>query len=118
MKALRRYFTLNTMEGKQVGSNGKLNIVPGFETYLGNYRVIKRMMEQMGVSYSMLCDPSEVLDTPADGEYRMYEGGTTQAEIKDAPNSIDTLLLQPLALEKTKKYIQNTYQPVTSLNIL
>ncbi len=117
-EGIARYFTLNEMEGKQVGSNGKLNIVPGFETYLGNYRVIKRMLEQMGVSYSMLCDPSEVLDTPADGEYRMYEGGTTQAEIKDAPNAIDTLLLQPWHLEKTKKYIQNTWhQPVTALNI-
>lgn len=117
-EGIARYFTLNTMEGKQVGSNGKLNIVPGFETYLGNYRVIKRMLEQMGVSYSMLCDPSEVLDTPADGQYRMYAGGTTQAEIKDAPNSIDTLLLQPWHLEKTKKYIQNTWhQPTTAVNI-
>jgi nitrogenase molybdenum-iron protein beta chain len=28
------------MEGKEVGSNGKINFVPGFETYLGNFRVI------------------------------------------------------------------------------
>ena len=27
-----RYFTLNYMEGKEPGKNGKLNIVPGFET--------------------------------------------------------------------------------------
>ena len=26
------------MEGKVVGSSGKVNVVPGFETYLGNYR--------------------------------------------------------------------------------
>ena len=104
-----RYFTLNSMEGKAVGSNGKINLVPGFETYLGNYRVLKRMMAEMGVDATLLSDPSEVLDTPADGEYRMYEGGTTQAEIKDAPNAIDTLLLQPWALPKTKKFVKGTW---------
>ncbi|MGV0951839.1 MAG: DUF3364 domain-containing protein, partial [Azonexus sp.] len=44
-----RYFTLNFMEGKKVGSNGRINIVPGFETYLGNYAVIKRMLGEMDV---------------------------------------------------------------------
>jgi nitrogenase molybdenum-iron protein beta chain len=69
--------------------------VPGFETYLGNFRVIKRMMAEMEVDYTLLSDPTEVLDTPADGEFRMYAGGTTQEEIKDAPNAITTFLLQP-----------------------
>jgi nitrogenase molybdenum-iron protein beta chain len=73
------------MEDKVVGSNGKINLVPGFETYLGNYRVMHRMMKEMGVGYSLLCDPTEVLDTPADGEFRMYDGGTRMAEVKDAP---------------------------------
>ncbi len=113
-----RYFTLNNMEDKAVGSNGKLNIVPGFETYLGNYRVIHRMLQEMDVPYSLLCDPSEVLDTPADGEYRMYDGGTTQDEVKDAPNAIDTLLLQPWQLVKTKKHVKNVWhQPASAINI-
>jgi len=105
-----RYFTLNTMEGKQPGSNKKLNIVPGFETYLGNFRVIKRMLTEMGVPYSFLSDPTEVLDTPADGQFRMYAGGTTQDEVKDAPNAITTLLLQPWQLEKTGKYVEATWK--------
>ncbi len=113
-----RHFTLNTMDGKVVGSNGKINVVPGFETYLGNYRVIHRMLGEMGVAYSMLCDPSEVLDTPADGEYRMYAGGTTQAEVKDAPNAIDTLLLQPWQLPKTRKHVETVWnQPANHINI-
>ena len=113
-----RYFTLNEMEGKETGANGKLNIVPGFETYLGNYRVIKRMLREMSVEFTFLCDPEEVLDTPCDGEYRMYAGGTTQAEIKDAPNAIDTLLLQPWQLVKTKKYVKGTWhQPATDMDI-
>lgn len=109
LEGILRYFTLNDMEGKEVGANGKLNIVPGFETYLGNFRVIKRMLAEMGVDYSFLSDPEEVLDTPADGEYRMYAGGTTREEVKDAPNAIDTLLLQPWQSNKTKKYVKNTW---------
>ena len=103
---------------KEVGSNGKLNLVTGFDTYLGNYRVLKRMMAEMGVSASLLSDPSEVLDTPADGQYRMYAGGTTQAEMVDAPNAIDTLLLQPWQLVKTKKVVTETWgQPGSALNV-
>lgn len=113
-----RYFTLNQMEDKKVGSSRRLNIVPGFETYLGNYRVIKRMMREMDVPVSLLCDPEQVLDTPCDGQYRMYSGGTTQQEIREAPNAVDTLLLQPWQLVKTKKYVKATWQhPVTELAI-
>lgn len=117
-EGIQRYFTLNAMEDKVVGSNAKINLVPGFETYLGNYRVMHRMMREMGVGYSLLCDPSEVLDTPADGEYRMYDGGTPIAEVKDAPNAINTILLQPWQLPKTKKYAQITWKhEVPDLNI-
>jgi nitrogenase molybdenum-iron protein beta chain len=108
-EGILRYFTLNEMEGKEPGKNGKINIVPGFETYLGNYRVIKRYMKEMGVDYTMLCDPEEVLDTPADGEFRMYAGGTTMEEVKDAPNAITTFLVQPLGLDKTRKFVENTW---------
>jgi nitrogenase molybdenum-iron protein beta chain len=117
-EGILRYFTLNTMEGKVVGSNGKINIVPGFETYLGNYRVIKRYMKEMGVDYTMLSDPEEVLDTPADGEFRMYAGGTTQDEVKDAPNAHNTFLIQPLGLVKTSKFVESTWNhEVPKLNI-
>jgi nitrogenase molybdenum-iron protein beta chain len=113
-----RYFTLNTMEGKKPGANGKVNIVPGFETYLGNFRVIKRMLREMGVDYTFLSDPEEILDTPADGQYRMYAGGTTIDQVKDAPNAITTLLLQPWQLEKTGKYVEGTWnQTVPELEI-
>jgi nitrogenase molybdenum-iron protein beta chain len=72
----------------------------------------------MGVDYSLLCDPSEVLDTPADGQYRMYDGGTTQEEVKDSPNAIDTLLLQPWQLVKTRKHVKNIWhQPANEINI-
>jgi nitrogenase molybdenum-iron protein beta chain len=117
-EGIARYFTLNHMEGKKVGSNGKINIVPGFETYLGNFRVVHRMLDEMGVAHTMLSDPTEVLDTPADGTFRMYSGGTTQDEVKDAPNAITTFLMQPMQLEKTKKLVEGTWnQDVPKLDI-
>ena len=117
-EGILKYFTLNSMEGKVVGSNGKINFVPGFETYLGNFRIIKRYMKEMGVDYTMLSDPEEILDTPADGEFRMYAGGTTIDEVKDAPNAITTFLIQPMQLEKTKKFVENTWNhEVPKLNI-
>ena len=113
-----RYFTLNNMDGKKAGSNGKLNIVPGFDTYLGNYRVIKRMLAEMDVDCTVLSDPSDVLDTPADGQYRMYDGGTTQDEVKDAPNAIDTLFLQRWQSDKSRKFVNATWQhEATPVNI-
>lgn len=113
-----RTFTSDAERTYQVGSLPKLNVVTGFETYLGNYRVIRRMMDQMGVECSLLSDPSEVLDTPSDGHYRMYAGGTTQQEMIEAPNAIDTLLLQPWQLQKTKKVVQeNWHQPATPLAV-
>jgi nitrogenase molybdenum-iron protein beta chain len=117
-EGIQRYFTLNHMEDKVVGSNGKINIVPGFETYLGNYRVMKRMMAEMDVECSLLSDPSDVLDTPADGEYRMYDGGTTIDEMKDAPNAIDTLYLQPWQSVKSRKFTKATWnQPASDIAI-
>jgi nitrogenase molybdenum-iron protein beta chain len=108
-EGILRYFTLNSMDGKEPGKNGKINLIPGFETYLGNYRVMKRYMKEMGVDFTMLSDPEEVLDTPADGEFRMYAGGTTQDEVKDAPNAKNTFLIQPLGLDKTRKFVETTW---------
>jgi nitrogenase molybdenum-iron protein beta chain len=67
-------------------------------------------MEEMGVGYSLLSDPSEVLDTPADGTFRMYEGGTTIDEVKDAPNAMDTLFLQQWQSDKSRKLAQGTWK--------
>ena len=58
-----KYFTHNTMEGKAPGQNGKINIVPGFETYLGNYRVIKRYMKVGGDSVDIKLERGQELST-------------------------------------------------------
>ena len=62
-------------ERKEVNA---INVNGGFDGYcVGNNREIKRMLSQMGVDFTVLSDPSDVFDTPADGEYRMYDGGTS-----------------------------------------
>ncbi|MBF0427350.1 MAG: nitrogenase molybdenum-iron protein subunit beta [Magnetococcales bacterium] len=117
LEGILRYFTLNSMQDKAVGKSGKINLVVGFEGYLGNFRVLKRMMSEMGVSATLLSDPEAVLDTPADGKYRMYAGGTTQEEVKQAPNAIDTLFLQPWGADKSKKFVKETWQhPTTAVD--
>jgi hypothetical protein len=65
------------------------------------------MMAEMDIEATLPSDPTEVPATPADGEFRMYAGGTTQGEIKDAPNAISTILLQPFQFDKTKKHVQD-----------
>src|SRR5512135_30 len=43
LEGILRYFTLNTIDDKLPGKDGKNNIDPAFDTYLGNYRVLHRM---------------------------------------------------------------------------
>ncbi|MDR9830595.1 nitrogenase molybdenum-iron protein subunit beta [Vibrio sp. FNV 38] len=110
LEGILKYFTPPQLDTEKVVTENKLNIVPGFETYLGNYRVIKRMLEQMDVDYTMLSDPSEVLDTPADGEYRMYSGGTSLEELKSAHKAKATIMLQPEQSVKSRKLIKDIWQ--------
>ncbi len=66
--------------------NNKINFIGGFDGYtVGNTREIKRIFELMGIEYTILADNSDVFDTPTDGEFRMYDGGTT---LEDAANAI------------------------------
>ena len=62
--------------GKKGESNGKLNIIPGFDTYTGDYREIKRLLDIMGVKHTILADVSDIFDSPNTGEYKLYRGGT------------------------------------------
>ncbi|PTE23139.1 nitrogenase molybdenum-iron protein subunit beta [Cereibacter changlensis JA139] len=82
-----------------------LNIIPGFDGYaVANIRELKRMLGLMGVEATVLSDVSEVYDTPSDGEYRMYAGGTTLDEVKAALNAKATVSLQEFCTRKTLAY--------------
>lgn len=94
---------------KREESNGKVNFIPGFDTYVGNLRELKRLLGLMGVPYTLLADNSEVLDSPNDGEYRMYPGGTPLEEAADAVNARATIALQRYSTEKTLEYIREEW---------
>ncbi|MBO9998003.1 MAG: nitrogenase molybdenum-iron protein subunit beta [Cyanobacteria bacterium SID2] len=101
----------NLTEGKERGeSNGKINIIPGFETYTGNLREVKRLLSLMDVPFTMLADNEELLDSPNDGEFRMYQGGTTLEDAADAINADTTISLQRYSTVKTRGFIEKSWK--------
>ena len=98
-------------------SNGKINIIPGFDGYaVANNREIKRYLDTMGVDYTMISDVSEVFDTPTDGQFRMYDGGTKLDDVRDAISAKATIGLQQYCSDKTLEYVAGKGQATTSLN--
>ena len=97
--------------------NGSINIIGGFDGYsVGNTRELKRIFELFGVEYTVLADTSDVFDTPTDGEFRMYDGGTTLEAAANAINAKATISMQEYCTEKTLAYIGTTGQEVVALN--
>ncbi|HIK55216.1 MAG TPA: nitrogenase molybdenum-iron protein subunit beta [Synechococcales cyanobacterium M55_K2018_004] len=100
----------NLTEGKKKETtNGKINFIPGFETYVGNLREIKRIAGLMGVDYTLLADNSDYLDSPNDGEFKMYVGGTTLEDAADSINAEATIAFQAYSTVKTREYIEQTW---------
>jgi len=94
-----------------------LNIIPGFDGYaVGNNRELKRILNLFGVPYTILSDVSDQFDTPSDGEYRMYSGGTTIAATKAALHSDATISLQEWCTPKTLDYIGKLGQKTAAFN--
>jgi nitrogenase molybdenum-iron protein beta chain len=95
------------------GARPRINVLPGFDPYVGNVREIRRLLDQLGVDVTVLGDHSDTLDSPADGEYRLYPGGTPLAEVAAAPGAAATLPLQSVATRRSRQLIQDTWgQPV------
>ncbi|BDV36967.1 nitrogenase molybdenum-iron protein beta chain [Methylocystis bryophila] len=106
--------TVDKLERKP---NEKINFIGGFDGYtVGNTREIKRIFSLMGVEATILADNSEVLDTPTDGEFRMYSGGTTLEETAAALNAKGTISMQEYCTEKTLPLIQAHGQEVAAFN--
>jgi nitrogenase molybdenum-iron protein beta chain len=104
-------------EGKERAPGEKLNFISGFDGYtVGNLREIKRLFALMGVEATILGDNSEVFDTPTDGEFRMYDGGTTLADAAVALHAKATVSMQEFCSEKTLGYCQEKGQEVVALN--
>ncbi|WP_022850364.1 nitrogenase molybdenum-iron protein subunit beta [Limisalsivibrio acetivorans] len=110
---------LSQMGEKKDTKTDRINVIMGFDTYIGNYREIKRIFELFGAECLLLSDPTENLDSPTDGNYQMLRGGTPLEDLKDAPNSKATLILQKHSATKTADYIEKNWEhPVKVVNPL
>ncbi len=97
--------------------NERINIIPGFDGYcVGNIRELKRMLDVMGVDYTILCDPSENFDSAVTGEYKYYNGGTSLEAVRDAINSKATISLMRECTVKTLEYCKEKGQDVYAFN--
>lgn len=98
---------LETLAAEPAETTETINIIPGFETYPGNIRQIKHMLDLMGVDYTVLSDNSDVVDSPATGTFEMYPaGGTTLADAAQARNAKATIALQRFGTVKTADLIK------------
>src|SRR5512147_2496982 len=103
---------LQTMtEGKSIERRctGKLNFVCGFDGNTGNYREYKRIFELFGIPCTFLADISETFDSPNDGKYRLYAGGTSLQETADSINGKATLSVAPFATTKAMTFVREQY---------
>lgn len=97
--------------------NQSINLIGGFDGYtVGNLREIKRVLNLMQVDYTILGDNSDVWDTPTDGTYRMYDGGTPLAAAANALHAKGTISMQEFCTEKTLPFIADHGQETVALN--
>lgn len=120
MKGILEHFwdgKAGTAEKLERKPNGKINFIGGFDGYtVGNLREVKRLFAEMQVDATVLGDNSEVWDTPTDGEFRMYDGGTTLEEAAEAVHASATISMQEFCTEKTLGLIASHGQEVVALN--
>jgi nitrogenase molybdenum-iron protein beta chain len=111
-------FLKSFWEGQEKGETTEsINIVTGFDGYcVGNNRELKRVLDLMEVKYTFLSDPSDVFDTPTDGEFRMYDGGTKLEDAKAALNAKGTISLQAISTDKSMDYAAEKGQEVFRMN--
>jgi nitrogenase molybdenum-iron protein beta chain len=94
-----------------------INFIGGFDGFVvGNMKEIRRIFDLFGVKVNIICDPSGNWNTPTDGEFRMYAGGTTKEEVIAALHAKATIVFQEYCCEKTSKFIAEHGQEVVVLN--
>ena len=104
-------------KGQTATPGTAINIIPGFDGFaVGNNRELKRLLDEMGVEYTILSDVADQFDTPSDGEFRMFDGGTTLDATKAALNAKATVSLQEYCTQKTLEYAGTFGQETASFH--
>ena len=100
---------LNPTKAEKVLDEDRINIIPGFEPYIGSLEEIKEISSMFGDKIVMIGDHSDQWNTPAGG-YEMYSGGTKLADVKTAINAKATITLQKYSTINTAKTIKNKWK--------
>ena len=116
IKGILHYFwEREAVRQRQAG--GKINIIPGFDGYApANNRELKRYLDVLGIDYTLICDVADTFDSPTDGTYKMYYGGTSLDDTRAAIDAKATVSLQEWASEKTLAYCAEKGHQVASFN--
>jgi nitrogenase molybdenum-iron protein beta chain len=113
IKGVFNYF----WDGLERAPGEGINLIPGFDGYaVGNNRELKRIFAEFGIDVTIISDVSDQFDTPTDGRYRMFDGGTTIAEIKGALNAKATISMQKYCTEKTADVVTEKGQEFVPLH--
>ena len=99
---------LNPEKSAKVLDEERINIIPGFEPYLGSIAEVKEIAKSFSDKIVILGDHEEQWNTGA-GDYKLYAGGTTLADAKTAINAKATISLQGYSTTQTAKTIKNKW---------
>ena len=100
---------LNPSREEKVLDEERINLIPGFEPYLGSLKEVKNITKMFSDKIIMIGDHEEQWDTGA-GEYKLYAGGTKLADAKTAINAKTTISLQKYSSIATAKTIKNKWK--------
>ena len=107
----------NLWEGKERQPNDRINLIPGFDGFaVGNNRELKRILGECGIDYTLISDVSDVFDTPTDGTYRMFDGGTSIEAAAEARNSKATVAMQKYCSDKSLELAASVGQETASFH--
>jgi len=99
----------NPSRDEKIEDAERINVIPGFEPYLGSLKEIKEINAAFSEKIVLIGDHEEQWNTGA-GEYQLYSGGTTLATLKTAINAGNTISLQKYSTTQTAKLIKNKWK--------
>lgn len=104
-------------DGKERVADESINVIPGFDGYcVANNRELKRIFDMMGIEHRLISDASEAFDTPSDGTFRMFAGGTTVEEAEASLNAKATVSMQEYCTKRSLTMAKEKGQEVVKLN--